>query len=160
MMEILLVNGPNLNLLGTREPEVYGDAALADIERMVALAAGKQGFRLCCFQANGEGEIIDFLQEHRRAVGLIINPGAFSHYSYAIRDCIKALAIPAVEVHISQIYQREPFRHTSVIAPVCIGQISGFGDFGYLLALQGLIDFLCREEKSSAGTDTQSFAGD
>ena len=106
-MEILLVNGPNLNLLGTREPEIYGEAKLADIERMVTIAANKQGFRLSCFQANGEGEIIDFLHKHREAAGLIINPGAFTHYSYAIRDCIKALGIPAVEVHISQIYQRE-----------------------------------------------------
>ncbi len=159
-MEILLVNGPNLNLLGTREPEIYGEAKLADIERMVTIAANKQGFRLSCFQANGEGEIIDFLHKHREAAGLIINPGAFTHYSYAIRDCIKALGIPAVEVHISQIYQREAFRHTSVIAPVCIGQISGLGDFGYLLALQGLIDYLCREEKNIAESDPQPFSRD
>mgnify|MGYP001157861224 CR=1 FL=1 len=159
-MEILLVNGPNLNLLGTREPEWYGDATLTEIERMVEQAADRQGFRVRSYQANGEGEIIDFLQRHREAAGLIINPGAFTHYSYAIRDCIKALGIPAVEVHISQIYQRETFRHTSVIAPVCIGQISGFGGFGYLLALQGLIDFLCREEKDRVGADTPPLDGD
>ena len=155
-MVILLVNGPNLNLLGTREPEVYGDTTLVDIEQMMIRATEKQGFSLKCFQANGEGEIIDFLQKHRDAAGLIINPGAYTHYSYAIRDCIKALSIPAVEVHISRIYQREPFRHTSVIAPVGIGQISGFGDFGYLLALQGLIDFLCGEEKISVRTNSQA----
>lgn len=159
-MEILLVNGPNLNLLGTREPDVYGDTTLTDIEKMVAHAAAKQGFTLKCFQANGEGEIIDFLQEHRGAAGLIINPGAYTHYSYAIRDCIKALEMPAVEVHISNIYQREAFRHTSVISPVCLGQISGFGDFGYLLALQALIDFLCGEEKVSVRADTQPFEED
>ena len=159
-MDILLVNGPNLNLMGAREPEVYGDTKLCEIEKMVTLAAGRQGFQITCFQANGEGEIIDFLQQHRGAAGLIINPGAYTHYSYAIRDCIKALGIPTVEVHISQIYHRESFRHTSVIAPVCIGQICGFGDFGYLMALQGLIDYLCREEQDCVGADPQPLGGD
>ncbi len=149
MEEILLVNGPNLNMLGTRQPEVYGSMTLPDIEKMVTLAAKKQGYTLKCFQSNSEGEIIDFMQQHALALGVIINPGAFTHYSYAIRDCIKSINTPTVEVHISAIYQREEFRHTSVIAPVCIGQISGFGDFGYLLALQGLIDYLCREEQDS-----------
>lgn len=146
MEEILLVNGPNLNTLGSRQPDVYGTMTLLDIEQMVTFAAKRQGYTLKCFQANSEGEIIDFLQQHASAMGAIINPGAFTHYSYAIRDCIESINIPAVEVHISAIYQREEFRHTSVIAPVCIGQISGFSDFGYLLALQGLIDYLCREE--------------
>jgi len=157
--EILLVNGPNLNLLGDREPDVYGVVALAEIEQQVTIAAQRQGFQVRCFQANGEGQIIDFIQNHRTAAGLIINPGAYTHYSYAIRDCIQAVKIPAVEIHLSRIYQREPFRHHSVIAPVCIGQISGFGAFGYLLALQGLIDYLGREEKYSVRTDSSEAAG-
>lgn len=145
MRQIGLINGPNINMLGSREPSVYGDVSLRDIEKMVSLSAKKQGFTLTCFQSNSEGEIIDFIQNQNQTAGLIINPGAFTHYSYAIRDCIKAVDLPTVEVHISAIYRREPFRHKSVIAPVCIGQISGFGDFGYLLALQGLIDYLIRE---------------
>ncbi len=145
MWEILLVNGPNLNLLGTREPNVYGTTSLADIEEMVVRAGEKQGIKVHAFQSNSEGTIIDFLQEHRSANGIIINPGAFTHYSYAIRDCLAALSLPVVEVHISQVYQREEFRHSSVIAPVCIGQISGFGDFGYLLGLQGLLDYLTKQ---------------
>jgi len=142
--EILLVNGPNLNLLGVREPEIYGSVTLEDIEKQVTLAAAKQGFSLKTFQSNSEGKIIDFLQENADAEGLIINPGAYTHYSYAIRDCIAGLRIPAVEVHLSQIYSREEFRQRSVIAPVCIGQISGFGDFSYLLGLQALIDYFTR----------------
>ncbi|NLM25659.1 MAG: type II 3-dehydroquinate dehydratase [Firmicutes bacterium] len=144
MTEILLVNGPNLNLLGVREPEIYGSVTLEDIEKQVTLAAAKQGFSLKTFQSNSEGKIIDFLQENADAEGLIINPGAYTHYSYAIRDCIAGLRIPAVEVHLSQIYSREEFRQRSVIAPVCIGQISGFGDFSYLLGLQALIDYFTR----------------
>lgn len=144
MAEILLVNGPNLNLLGVREPEIYGSVTLEDIEKQVTLAAAKQGFSLKTFQSNSEGKIIDFLQENADAEGLIINPGAYTHYSYAIRDCIAGLRIPAVEVHLSQIYSREEFRQRSVIAPVCIGQISGFGDFSYLLGLQALIDYFTR----------------
>lgn len=146
MEVILLVNGPNLNLLGQREPDIYGDTSLEDIEQMLSLAGEKQGFIIKPYQANCEGAIIDFLQEHSKsAVGLIINPGAFTHYSYAIRDCIAGIRLPAVEVHLSQIYQREQFRHKSVIVPVCIGQISGFAEFGYLLALQGVIDYLIKE---------------
>lgn len=145
MKVILLVNGPNLNLLGEREPEIYGAVTLADIEAMVTYAGQKQGYLIKSFQANSEGEIIDFIQEQSKsAIGLIINPGAFTHYSYAIRDCIAATNLPAVEVHISQIYQREEFRHKSVIAPVCIGQVTGFADFGYLLGLQGIIDYFLR----------------
>ncbi len=156
MGEILLVNGPNLNLLGTRQPHIYGDTTLADIERMVTLAADKQGYTVRCFQSNGEGQIIDFLQQQSQACGIIINPGAFTHYSYAIRDCIESIKKPTVEVHISAIYQRDVFRHISVVAPVCIGQISGFGDFGYLLALQGLLDYLCREEQNGGSINQNS----
>ncbi len=146
MKKILLVNGPNLNLLGEREPEFYGEKTLADLEAKITKAAHDLGFSLLCFQANSEGEIIDFLHQQKDAQGLIINPAAYTHYSYAIRDCIAGIAIPAVEVHISQIYQRETFRHQSVIAPVCLGQISGFGYDSYILALHGLVAFFERGE--------------
>ncbi len=148
MTEILLVNGPNLNRLGTREPGIYGSSSLSEIEQMVVEAGSKQSCVINTFQSNCEGSIIDYLQENSRVHGLLINPGAFTHYSYAIRDCIAGLSIPTVEVHISQIYKREEFRHTSVIAPVCIGQISGFGDFGYLLGLRGLLEYLAQYEES------------
>lgn len=144
MQQILLVNGPNLNLLGVREPDIYGNVTLADIEKMVSKAGERQGFAIKTFQSNSEGKIIDFLQANHTSMGLIINPGAYTHYSYAIRDCIAGLQLPAVEVHLSQIHQREEFRHQSVIAPVCIGQICGFGDFSYLLGLQALIDCFTR----------------
>lgn len=147
MPHVLLVNGPNLNLLGVREPDIYGSVTLQDIEEMLNLAAKKQGYSLKAFQSNSEGKIMDFLQENHQAEGLIINPGAYTHYSYGIRDCIAGLKIPTVEIHMSQIYSREEFRHHSVIAPVCIGQISGFGDFGYLLALQALIDYFTRRNE-------------
>ncbi|NLY11969.1 MAG: type II 3-dehydroquinate dehydratase [Firmicutes bacterium] len=135
MKEILLVNGPNLNLLGTREPEIYGNTTLNEIENEVTELAKENGYLLTCFQANSEGAIIDFIQQHKDAAGLIINPGAFTHYSIAIRDCIVAVGIPTIEVHLSNIYAREEFRHRSVIAPVCVGQITGLGKVGYLLAL-------------------------
>ena len=143
MTGILLVHGPNLNLLGEREPEVYGRVTLAEInERMTALAKG-QGVELRIVQSNGEGEIIDAIQEARQwADGLIINPGAFTHYSLAIRDAIAAVRLPAVEVHLSNVFAREEFRHRSVIAPVCVGSVCGFGARGYELAWIGLTGYL------------------
>ena len=139
MDKILVINGPNLNMLGTREPTVYGADTLDEINAEIAAHGEKLGFDCVFFQSNGEGEIIDFIQRnYSDSKGIIINPGAYSHYSYAIRDCIASVGIPCVEVHISNIYAREEFRHTSVIAPVCIGQISGFGKHGYTLALDGL----------------------
>jgi 3-dehydroquinate dehydratase-2 len=143
MTGILLVHGPNLKLLGEREPEVYGRATLAEInERMTALAKG-QGVELRIVQSNGEGEIIDAIQEARKwADGLIINPGAFTHYSLAIRDAIAAVQLPTVEVHISNVFAREEFRHRSMIAPVCIGSVCGFGAHSYELAWAGLTGYL------------------
>lgn len=138
-MKILLVNGPNLNLLGTREPEVYGHHTLGDIERMVTMEGQAQGVTIIPFQSNSEGAIIDFIQNQVDAQGIIMNPGALTHYSYAVRDCLAAVDVPTVEVHVSQIYAREDFRHKSVIAPVCLGQISGFGVYGYILGLLGLL---------------------
>jgi 3-dehydroquinate dehydratase-2 len=136
---ILLVNGPNLNLLGEREPEIYGRTTLAEIEEMVQKAAEGWKVKVQPFQSNVEGLIIDFLQSKRKeAKGLIFNPGAYTHTSIALHDCVKALPFPAIEVHISNIHTREEFRRKSVIAPACAGQITGLGPRGYLLAAEWL----------------------
>jgi 3-dehydroquinate dehydratase II len=140
MKNIIVLHGPNLNLLGTRETEIYGSMALEEINALLGSAAAEAGVNLQSTQSNYEGALIDALHEARQDCdGIIINPGAFTHYSYAIRDAISAVSLPAVEVHLSNIYAREPFRHSSVIAPVCIGQISGFGWRSYLLGLQALV---------------------
>lgn len=139
---ILLVNGPNLNLLGEREPEVYGRTTLREIEEMVRHACAGWKVEVATFQSNHEGEIIDFIQENRRrARGLIVNLGALTHTSYAIHDCLKAVDLPAIEVHLSNIYAREEFRSTSLTAQACRGVISGLGPRGYLLAAE----WLCAE---------------
>jgi len=140
--KILVVNGPNLNLLGTREPEIYGDKTLDDVRALLLAAAGKLGVSLDFFQSNVEGDIINYLHKNRVADGLVINPAAFTHTSIALRDAIAAIGIPAVEVHLSNIHAREEFRRVSYIAPVCIGQISGFGIQSYLLGLEALVDYL------------------
>lgn len=136
---VLVVNGPNLNMLGTREPAIYGTVTLDSIidELVQAAASGTPRIEIVPFQSNHEGAIIDFLQEHgSTAAGIIINAGAFTHYSYAIRDCLSNIPVPAVEVHISNIHAREAFRHHSVIASVVSGQIVGLGTGGYRLALE------------------------
>ncbi|HET6436490.1 MAG TPA: type II 3-dehydroquinate dehydratase [Anaeromyxobacter sp.] len=139
---ILLVNGPNLNLLGEREPDIYGRTTLHEIEKLVRDACAGWNVEVKSFQSNHEGALIDFLQEHRaRARGIIINAGAYTHTSYALHDCLKALPVPAVEVHISNLYAREAFRRQSMIAPACRGQIVGLGIRGYLLAAE----WLCAE---------------
>lgn len=139
---ILLVNGPNLNLLGEREPGVYGRTTLREIEEMVRHAAAGWKVEVLAFQSNHEGEILDFIQEHRkRARGIIVNPGALTHTSVALHDCIKGVDLPTVEVHLSNVHAREEFRRTSVVAPACSGQISGLGPRGYLLAAE----WLCAE---------------
>ncbi|OCA92633.1 type II 3-dehydroquinate dehydratase [Pseudobacillus wudalianchiensis] len=141
MKNILLLNGPNLNRLGKREPEVYGHETLEDLESRI-MAKGKElGISVSAFQSNHEGELIDrlHLAADEEMDGIIFNPGAFTHYSYAIRDAIAAISVPVIEVHISNIHSREPFREHSVIAPVAAGQIAGLGFIGYELALQALI---------------------
>ncbi len=139
-MKIAVVNGPNLDILGKRQPKIYGTTTLAQIEAELAEKAGTLGVELQFFQSNSEGAIIDYLHELEGTVdGLIINPAAFSHYSVAVRDALAFLSIPAIEVHLSNIYTREPFRHHSITSEVVTGQISGLGHQGYLLALQGLI---------------------
>ncbi|MFA6308509.1 MAG: type II 3-dehydroquinate dehydratase [Clostridia bacterium] len=136
MKKVLIINGPNLNLLGTREKNIYGTETLESITEKVAVEAEKLSVSVEFVQSNHEGEIIDKIQEARGAFDvIIINPGAFTHYSVAIRDAVKSVEVPTIEVHISNIYAREDFRSKSVIAPVCIGQISGFGVNSYIAAL-------------------------
>ncbi len=137
MKKILIVNGPNLNMLGTREPEVYGKTTLKDIENEIKSAAEKNGVEVDFFQSNHEGDIVDKICASKNVFdAIIINPAAYTHTSVAIRDAIAAVEIPTIEVHISNVYSREDFRHTSLIAPVCKGQIAGLGVKGYILALE------------------------
>lgn len=136
---VVVVNGPNLNLLGTREPEVYGTRTLEDLKKLVDAKAKALGWEVSHFQSNDEGEIIDFLQQHAPgSVGVVINPGALSHYSLALYDCLQALALPVVEVHISNIHAREEFRSRSVTARAAKGVITGLGFAGYEYALEFL----------------------
>ncbi len=142
-MKILIVNGPNINMLGTREPEIYGSLTLDDINAQLTDYAKELGVEIETFQSNIEGEIVDKIQSAKKdCQGIVINPAAYTHTSVAIRDAISAVALRAVEVHISNIHSREEFRKHSFIAPVCIGQISGFGADSYKLGLKGLVDFL------------------
>ena len=145
---VLLVHGPNLNLLGERRPDIYGTTTLLDIEGDVAAAAGARGASVLCFQSNHEGALIDFLQANRKlAAGVVINAGAYTHTSVALRDAIESIQLPAVEVHISNTHAREGFRHVSLIAGVCVGQVTGLGRAGYTTATNLLLDALQRDAR-------------
>ena len=139
-MRILVLHGPNLNLLGTREPGVYGRTTLAQVDAMLRDHARRGGHRVECRQSNHEGQLVDWLQAAQREgfAGVVFNPGAFTHYSFALRDAVAAIALPVVEVHLSNVHGREEFRRHSVIAAVARGQISGFGPRSYLLGFDAL----------------------
>jgi len=142
-MKLLILHGPNLNLLGTREPEVYGSMTLNDINEKI-IALGKElGAEVKCLQSNHEGALIDALHDARTwASGVVFNPGGYTHTSVALRDAISAIVIPVIEVHLSNVYAREEFRHTSFVSAVCKGKVSGFGWRSYELGLRGLIDII------------------
>lgn len=143
MEKVLVINGPNLNMLGTRDPKVYGSESLADVEKLMSKAAFDLKVEIEFFQSNHEGEIVDRIHAAFKNIdGIVINPGAFTHYSYALMDAMGAVSIPFVEIHISNIHAREEFRHKSVLAGLAIGQIAGLGIYGYELALRGLINKL------------------
>jgi 3-dehydroquinate dehydratase-2 len=138
---IAVVHGPNLNMLGKREVGIYGGKTMEAINADVAAEARNLGVGVEFFQSNGEGELVTFIQQCRgRANGILLNAGAYTHYSVALRDAISSAEVPTVEVHISNVYKREAFRHVSLIAPVCLGQVCGFGPYSYILGLRALIE--------------------
>lgn len=140
MKNILILNGPNLNLLGEREPEVYGTMTLAQLNSKLTAYAKKKGAIIRARQSNHEGELIDILHAHRKwADGIVFNPGAYSHYSYALRDAVSLIRVPTIEVHLSNIKKREPFRRTSVIEPACVGQLYGKGIESYFTAVDTVL---------------------
>lgn len=140
-MKVIVINGPNLNMLGKREPSIYGNDTLEDLEKYIKSEFSEKNINIEFFQSNYEGAIIDMLHKSNDEFdGVVINPGAFTHYSYAIHDAIKSIKTKVVEVHISNIHQREEFRQKSVTAPACIGQISGFGFYGYILAINAIFN--------------------
>ncbi|MCG8355797.1 MAG: type II 3-dehydroquinate dehydratase [Kiloniellales bacterium] len=146
---VLILNGPNLNLLGTREPETYGSTTLADIESACRARGGKLGLEVECRQSNSEGQLVDWIQESRsQHDAIVINPGAYSHTSVAILDALRAVGLPVIEVHLSNIHQRESFRHHSYVSHVAQGVICGFGAGGYDLALQAAADLLISQQEA------------
>mgnify|MGYP000215220741 CR=1 FL=1 len=143
MRTVAVIHGPNLNMLGTREPEVYGSMGLDKVNKNIQSCAEKLNIGVDIFQSNHEGEIVDFIQDgYNKYKGIVINPGGLTHYSIVLRDALVAVKLPVIEVHISNIHQREEFRHKSVIAPIAIGQISGLGTDGYLYALEAVVNVI------------------
>ena len=142
-MRVLVIHGPNLNLLGDREPEIYGTQSLDDVNELITTSAADLGLQVRCEQYNGEGQIVDALHAARAtADAIVINPGAYAHYSYAVADAIRSIGIPTIEVHLSNIHARDEFRRTSVTAAACRGTIGGFGPLSYVLALQAVAKIL------------------
>ena len=142
-MRVLVIHGPNLNLLGDREPEIYGTQTLDDVNELITTSAADLGLQVRCEQYNGEGQIVDALHAARAtADAIVINPGAYAHYSYAVADAIRSIGIPTIEVHLSNIHARDEFRRTSVTAAACRGTIGGFGPLSYVLALQAVAKIL------------------
>ena len=151
-MNILLVHGPNLNLLGKRQPEIYGTQTLDNINHYLIQVAQKQGIELKTFQSNHEGEIVSKIGANIDwANGILINPAAYTHTSIAIRDALSAVSLPVIEIHLSNIYKREDFRHHSYVSPIAVGVISGFGSHSYELALNAMINILQQIEKENTG---------
>lgn len=142
-MKLLLLNGPNLNLLGTREPEKYGKTTLKDIEKHLTKIAQENNIQLDCYQSNHEGDIIDKIQQAKNVYdGILLNAGGYTHTSVAIRDAISSVQVPTVEIHLTNIHAREEFRHNSLISAVCIGQICGFGAYSYDLGFNAIVNYL------------------
>lgn len=142
-MKFMILHGPNLNLLGKREPVIYGSQTLEDINSLLVNLSGELGCELAVYQSNSEGELIDAIQSAvKECHGILINPAAYTHTSIAIRDALSAVDLPTVEVHLSNIHRRESFRHTSMVAPIAVGQISGFGADSYLLGLRALFNYV------------------
>ena len=149
-MKILVVNGPNLRLLGTREPSIYGRETLDDIVSNLREFGAGRGVEVSAFQSDHEGELVEAIGAARGVCdGIVINPAAYTHTSVAVRDALAACGVPAVEVHLSNTHKREPYRHTSLTVSVCVGQVMGFGGAGYLLALEGLLQHIEQEKRKN-----------
>lgn len=141
--KLLLINGPNMNMLGIRQPEIYGRDTLETIEELTRAKAQELGYECECFQSNYEGAIVEEIHKaYNRIDGIVMNPAAFTHYSIAVADAVSAVGLPVIEVHMSDIHSRESFRHTSVILPYCIGQVAGHGKYSYTIAVEKLVSHL------------------
>lgn len=143
MKKILLINGPNMNMLGIRQPEIYGRDTLETIEKLTVKRAEELGYECDCFQSNYEGAVVEKIHEaYGKYDGIVMNPAAFTHYSYAVADAVSAVGLPVVEVHMSDIHNREGFRRNSVILPYCVGQIAGYGKESYVMGVERLVNYL------------------